>query len=198
MSAAQPVLHGRRVTLRPRGPADAEALFATMSDPVAMHWWSRAPFTDVATLRESFVDDGGAWRSWAIVPAGQAVAGRAIGFVSAGDRRQSGVSEIGYLLARDAWGQGLARAAVAVLIDWLFAQGRRRVCADTDPDNRASNALLTRLGFRREGLLRAEWETHIGVRDSVIWGLLRHEWRGAAAVEDAGGVAPGGAKPARG
>ena len=40
-------------------------------------------------------------------------------------------------------------------------------------------ALLERLGFRREGLLRAEWETHIGVRDSVILGLLRDEWRSA-------------------
>ncbi|MBA4234181.1 MAG: GNAT family N-acetyltransferase, partial [Ralstonia sp.] len=24
--------------------------------------------------------------------------------------------------------------------------------------------------------LRGEWETHIGVRDSYIWGLLRDEW----------------------
>jgi RimJ/RimL family protein N-acetyltransferase len=53
------------------------------------------------------------------------------------------------------------------------------VFADTDPENAASIALLERLGFRREGLLRGEWETHIGVRDSVILGLLRDEWRSA-------------------
>ena len=58
-----------------------------------------------------------------------------------------------------------------------FAEGKRRVFADTDPENAASNRLLETLGFRREGLLRAEWETHIGVRDSVIWGLLREEWQ---------------------
>jgi RimJ/RimL family protein N-acetyltransferase len=54
------------------------------------------------------------------------------------------------------------------------------VFADTDPENAPSIALLERLGFRREGLLRGEWETHIGVRDSLILGLLRDEWRGSA------------------
>jgi RimJ/RimL family protein N-acetyltransferase len=34
---------------------------------------------------------------------------------------------------------------------------------------------LTRLGFTLEGRLRAEWQTHIGVRDSLIYGLLAEE-----------------------
>ena len=49
--------------------------------------------------------------------------------------------------------------------------------ADTDPENDASNALLKDLGFTLEGRLRGEWETHIGVRDSFIWGLLAEEWK---------------------
>jgi RimJ/RimL family protein N-acetyltransferase len=66
------------------------------------------------------------------------------------------------------------------VLDHLFgAEGRRRVFADTDPDNMASRRLLERLGFTLEGRLRAEWETHIGVRDSLIYGLLREEWQGA-------------------
>ncbi len=52
----------------------------------------------------------------------------------------------------------------------------RRVMADTDPDNIGSIKLLEKLGFQREGYLREEWETHIGVRDSLIFGLLRNEW----------------------
>ena len=50
--------------------------------------------------------------------------------------------------------------------------------AFTDPENAASVALLGRLGFKLEGQLRGEWETHIGVRDSLIFGLLAEEWRG--------------------
>jgi len=164
---------GRRLTLRPRQPADAEALFATMADPQAMRWWSRAPFDSVEELRGYFSgDEGSDWRSWTIVHSG---GNRAIGFVSAG-RKRDGVSEIGYLLARDAYGHGYAREAVALLIDHLFVQGSRRVFADTDPDNVRSIALLTALGFTFEGRLRAEWQTHIGVRDSLIYGLLSEEW----------------------
>ncbi len=33
------------------------------------------------------------------------------------------------------------------------------------------------IGFQREGHLRAEWETHIGIRDSLIFGMLAAEWR---------------------
>jgi ribosomal-protein-alanine N-acetyltransferase len=103
----------------------------------------------------------------------------AIGWVAAGEKRQGGVTEIGYILARDHWGKGIAAEAVSAVIDQLFAEGQRRIFADTDPENTASLALLDRLGFKREGYLRAEWETHIGVRDSVILGLLSDEWRSA-------------------
>jgi ribosomal-protein-alanine N-acetyltransferase len=66
---------------------------------------------------------------------------------------------------------------VACVIDHLFVTERqRRVFADTDPDNVRSNALLKALGFTLEGRLRAEWETHIGVRDTFLWGLLATEW----------------------
>lgn len=37
--------------------------------------------------------------------------------------------------------------------------------------------LLERLGFTLEGQLLAGWETHIGVRDSLIWRLHRDERR---------------------
>ncbi|WP_068093766.1 GNAT family N-acetyltransferase [Novosphingobium rosa] len=173
MTQASPTPSGQRLALRPRRPSDAEALFPTMADPEAMRWWSRAPFGTVEDLRETFApDDASHWRSWAIVKAGE---DRAIGMLSSG-RKREGVAEIGYLLAKDAQGHGYAREALALLIAQLFAEGHRRIFADVDPDNRPSVALLTRLGFTLEGRLRAEWHTHIGLRDSLIYGLLAEEW----------------------
>jgi RimJ/RimL family protein N-acetyltransferase len=171
-----PILATDRLLLRPRTPDDAEALFPTLADADLMTWWSRAPFTSVEEVRENFTPRAGQemWRCWAITLMND---DRAIGFVAAGEKRQGKVSEIGYVLARAHWGGGIAREAVSAVIDQLFAEGQRRVFADTDPENIASIALLERLGFRREGLLRGEWETHLGVRDSVILGLLRDEWR---------------------
>lgn len=167
-----PVLHTPRLTLRPRGPDDAEALFATMSDPEAMRWWSHPPCASVDALRIRFADDHPDWRNWAVARRDDE---RAIGFVAAGVRRP-GVSEIGYLFARDTWGQGIAIEGLTALLTQLFAEGTRRVFADIDPDNAPSIRLVRRLGFVLEGRLRAEWETHIGVRDTVIYGLLRDEW----------------------
>lgn len=139
-----------------------------------MRWWSSAPHASLAetvaylTPRVAHAD----WRGWTMR---RRDTGEAIGTLAANWRRP-GVAEIGFLLLRRHWGQGFAGEGVAALIDLLFGEGGRRIFADTDPDNAASLALLDRLGFRREGVLRAEWETHIGIRDSVILGLLRDEW----------------------
>lgn len=170
-----PVMMTQRLRLRPRSAEDAEALFAAMSDPALMTWWSRGPFTSVAELRETFASSSADWRSWAITRIGE---DRAIGFVAAGKGRQAGVSEIGYFLASEAQGHGLAREALTALITKLLSEGQRRIFADCDPDNLRSIALLERLGFMREGRLRGEWQTHIGIRDSFIYGLLADEWRG--------------------
>jgi RimJ/RimL family protein N-acetyltransferase len=61
-------------------------------------------------------------------------------------------------------------------VDHAFgALGLHRITADIDPDNSASISLFLRAGFQREGMLRGNWTTHIGVRDSVIMGKLRDE-----------------------
>jgi len=171
---SKPILTTERLRLRPLRVDDAEALFPTLADADLMTWWSRAPLGSVEEVRAYLASGNDAWRGWAITLAGT---DSAIGWVAAGEKRQGGVSELGYILAREHWGRGIASEAVSAVIDRLFAEGQRRVFADTDPDNAPSIALLERLGFQREGLLRAEWETHIGVRDSLILGLLRDEWR---------------------
>ena len=171
-----PVIETERLRLRPRTLEDAESLYPTLSDVELMTWWSRAPFTSVEEVRAYFTpsEKWSGWDAWAITRQGD---DRAIGFLSAGEKRQGGVTEIGYMLERAAWGSGIAREAVSALITLLFARGQRRVFADPDPENLGSNRLLESLGFKLEGRLRNEWATHIGVRDSLIWGLLAEEWK---------------------
>ncbi|WP_337250276.1 GNAT family N-acetyltransferase [Sphingomonas japonica] len=154
---------------------DADALHPILSDAALMTWWSSAPQASVETTRDYITPraSDGPWRSWAITLDGSDTA---IGWVSAGLRRAK-VIELGYLLGRAHWGGGIAREAASGLLDYLFeVEGMRRVFADIDPDNRGSVALIEALGFKLEGVLREEWETHIGVRDSAIYGLLAREW----------------------
>lgn len=171
-----PVIEGKRVRLRPLRIDDAPALHAIYGDASAMTWWTHAALERLEDTEAKLVDNlsRNDWRAWAITLATDDIA---IGTVAAHEERQGRVAEIGYSLVRAHWGTGLAREAVSMLLDYLFeVEGYRRIFADTDPDNAASNGLLTRLGFKLEGRLRAHWETHIGVRDSFIWGLLKSEW----------------------
>ncbi len=164
-----------RLTIRPQSLADAEALHEAYGDAALMTYWSCPPHASIDDTIDYLTPQDGdiRWRGWVMAVKGER---RAIGTLAAGERRD-GVVEIGYLLARAHWGQGFAREGVTRLVDRLFLEeGYRRIFADTDPENAASNRLLERLGFRCEGRLREEWDTHIGVRDSFIWGLLRHEW----------------------
>ena len=44
-------------------------------------------------------------------------------------------------------------------------------------DLSSSDKLLIDMGFEKEGYLRSEWETHLGVRDSILWGLLKDDYK---------------------
>ena len=175
------VMETARLRLRPLSVDDAEGMHVVYSDEEAMRWWSHPPFATLDETRAELTKKTAAtdWRAWAITLKGDgADKDWAIGQLAAHEKRQGRVIEIGYSLARTHWGKGYAREAVSRLLDLLFGEeGHRRVFADTDPDNVGSNSLLQSLGFVQEARLRGEWETHLGVRDSLIWGLLAEEWK---------------------
>ena len=90
----------------------------------------------------------------------------------------SGLAEIGYLLGREYWGQGFAVEAMKAFVDFSFATlNLRRLEATVDVRNVASNKLLQRLGFTREGVLRERWLAAGGLQDINLHALLRREWR---------------------
>jgi RimJ/RimL family protein N-acetyltransferase len=176
-----PTLTSARLVLRQLREDDAAALFPVLSDPEVMIWWSSGPHGSLAEteayVKGNATEDKG-YLCWAIT-AGDDVA---LGWVILIDGKPD-VKEIGYILHRDHWGRGIAREAVARVIDHGFNDLKlRRIFADTDPENAGSIGLLERLGFQREGHLRGEWETHIGVRDALIFGLLQGEWKAQPAV----------------
>ena len=170
-----PTLTTARLVLRQLREDDAAALFPVLSDPEVMTWWSSGPHASLAETADYVkgnAAEGQGYDCWAIT-AGDDVA---LGWVILIDGKPD-VKEVGYILNRDHWGNGIAREAVSRVIDHGFDDLKlRRIFADTDPENAGSISLIQRLGFQYEGRLRGEWETHIGVRDSLIFGLLQDEW----------------------
>jgi len=67
-------------------------------------------------------------------------------------------AQIGYIIARDAWGRGYATEALAAMRD-LSAQLRlSRLYAMCHPDHRASARVLEKCGFALESTLKAHAE----------------------------------------
>jgi RimJ/RimL family protein N-acetyltransferase len=85
--------------------------------------------------------------------------------------------EVGFWLVPGGRGAGLGSAAVALFVTWMFeALDLLRVEMTTTPDNAAALALAARLGFTREGTMRAR-NVERGQRvDVVMLAVLREEW----------------------
>lgn len=172
-----PTLTTDRLLLRQLAMADAAELFKTLSDHETMRYWSSGPHQTIEETTAYIAwnaDQDATHKCWAITVDGTT----ALGWVILIPHRKDSF-ELGYILRRDHWGNGYLFEAALAVLDYAFGElAVRRVMADTDPDNSGSIRLLEKLGFRKEGHLRSEWETHIGIRDSLIFGLLCDEWEG--------------------
>jgi RimJ/RimL family protein N-acetyltransferase len=84
--------------------------------------------------------------------------------------------EIGYLVAAEARGQGIAGRSVALLTRWGFDElGLERIELRIDTDNVASARVAERAGYRLDGVLRSKHFKE-GLRtDLGIWSRLRSD-----------------------
>jgi RimJ/RimL family protein N-acetyltransferase len=95
-------------------------------------------------------------------------------------------AELAYWIAHDHWDNGYATAAAETMVEYGFDElGLHRVKASTFADNEASQRVLEKIGFEREGVAREEAYVDGTWRDRVRYGLLEDEWRDAGERNDA-------------
>jgi len=165
-----PILSHDTVTLRPLDvDRDLGALHAIFGDAAQMIYMLGAPTAstdETRALVDRWSQDADS-PQWAITTDGATALGR-ITLIAVRDR----VMEVGVQVAPAHQGAGLAwRAIMAVTAYGLGAEGRglARLYADIDPDNTACVRAFERAGYRLEGRLVANWVTHTGVADSLIY-----------------------------
>ena len=105
--------------------------------------------------------------------------GRVIGLVSLiidpEDRIRK--AELGYDIARNVWGRGLATEAATAVCDWGFREyALAKIFAGTDARNRRSLRVMEKLGMTREAVHRSDEVEDGGRVDSVGYSVLRSEW----------------------
>jgi RimJ/RimL family protein N-acetyltransferase len=174
-------LNTERLLLRPITEADTEVLYTIFSDPTVMRYWNTAPWENLDQAKDSITRDTEARRTGEYLQLGieQNADAQLIGTCTLFNfNHQCKRAEIGYALARSAWGNGFMQEALPALIDYAFTElDLHRIEAEIDPHNAASGKTLERLGFLKEGLLRERWIVNGKVSDSHLYGLLRSDRR---------------------
>jgi RimJ/RimL family protein N-acetyltransferase len=106
--------------------------------------------------------------------------GTKLGFIGSGEMLPGEPQHliIGYSLLPAERGKGYGTEAVALLVDFLFLSADIvRISAFVDPGNPASQRVLEKSGFKREGtirrlgFLRGKWS------DFIFYGIIREDWK---------------------
>ena len=155
MKAPERVETARLILRRPK-LADAEAVFDRYaSDAEVSRYlaWQRHPSPDLTRRFLQFSD--AEWERWPAGPyliekkdTGELIGGTGFAF----ETRYR--ASTGYVLAKDAWGQGYAPEAVSAQVDIGRTIGIVRLYALCHTEHRRSARVLEKCGFEYEGVLK--------------------------------------------
>lgn len=166
------------VTLAPLTPADVDDYFALAQLPeVIATTVTLTPPTRERIARRC----ADARYNWLLGRQAQftirdAETGAFAGLIGMSREGITGQAMFGYDITREHRGRGYAPRAVRLLTEWAFdVVGVARLVAGTAPDNLASQRVLEKAGFTREGFERARLPRTDGVDgrvDNVAWAML--------------------------
>jgi RimJ/RimL family protein N-acetyltransferase len=164
------------LVLRPWTEDDVDAMVEGCNDPDVARW--------IPTIPHPYTrDDALAFIRGEVRPDHTALAivlnGRVVGGIGMGLDSHDYRATMGYWVAARARGRGVCTRALRLLSRHALEELElQRVDLVTDPENLASQRVAEKVGFQREGLLRAHLRHPDGrVRDSVIFSLLPGELR---------------------
>ncbi|MFD7445576.1 GNAT family N-acetyltransferase [Streptomyces sp. NPDC059909] len=189
-----------RLVLRAFEPADAPALAEMMNDELVAAWTAvPQPYTEAAArtwITEYAPTERAAGRGIDLAVT-EFLTQRLVGVIQLSNtdwRVRS--TEISYIIASWARGEGYASEAALATAQWLFRdQKLERIELRTAADNAASQQVAQKIGCISEGVLRnafiARTQTESGwadIRtDLIVWSLLPEDLEGVAdQMADAG------------
>jgi RimJ/RimL family protein N-acetyltransferase len=138
--------------LHPLKAEHAESLFPILRNEQLWRYTDDLAPEALSALRERYAklesrrsaDGRERWLNWALETYEDS---RIIGFVQATVELSTQKADVAYVLARFAWGRGLASEGVGVMLAFLAECGVREVRATVDQRNVPSIRLLERLDF---------------------------------------------------
>lgn len=170
-----------RLVLRDAQLADAEAVDGYAQDPeVVRHmiWGPNSPERTREVLQARLQEQADPARRIFELMIEEKASGKVVGGAGLRVADNSALdADLGYVLARAQWGQGIVPEACAKLLEVAFGWlGLHRVWASTDADNSASQRVLEKLGMRREAhFVQNDWVKG-RYRDTLVYALTEAEY----------------------
>jgi ribosomal-protein-alanine N-acetyltransferase len=178
---------GKRVHLRPPRRSDQQAFIGAARASRRLHsGWVQAPETPAAYIAyvERYAPRGRSQRhaGFLVVRNEDGALAGVINF-SEIVRGVFHSAYVGYYAFADLAGDGYMTEGFALALDFAFRRlALHRVEANVQPANRRSIALVSRLGFEREGYSRRYVKISGRWRDHVRFAMLAEDWRARRAA----------------
>ena len=161
------------MTLRPFKVSDADDFLAWAGDDAVTRYcrWSTYADRDAAAEFLRRVIESHPWYR-AICVAGEPVGSI---YVMPGSGKDERRGEIGYAMKAEQWGKGIATEAVKLAVSsaWAELKGLERVEGLVFEENKASQRVLEKAGFEREGVLRKYFFVKGRSRDIVVYSVVK-------------------------
>jgi len=104
--------------------------------------------------------------------------GTKIGFIAHWFVQPHRMMEIGYSLIPSERGKGYGTEAIQTMVDYLFlSRDIVRIQAVTSVRNKASQRVLEKVGFKKEGIIRRSGFVRGEWVDAYLYSILREEWK---------------------
>jgi [ribosomal protein S5]-alanine N-acetyltransferase len=165
------LLHGKNVNLDIVERADLPILRSWVNDVDFVGEFEPIAQETLGDLEKQY--DNLAGGQWYFV---EKKDGTKVGYIA--HFKSKGCVAIGYMLIPKERRKGYGSEAVQLIVDYLFLSREIvRIQAETHPDNIASQKVLEKSGFTREGLIRKSFFSRGRYRDTAMWSILREEWK---------------------
>jgi len=167
------LLEGKNVNLRMAEKEDLPLLSEWFNSPEFAGRYNPLDAQESKTDIEKRYEKLGSEKAWFLILKKD---GSRIGYLGMG----TGVFgwQIGYVLIPSERGKGYCTEAVQLAVDYLFmSKDIVRVQAGTFTDNVASQSVLEKAGFQREGRIRRGMFAWGNWADLYLYGILREEWK---------------------
>ena len=172
-----PVLETERLKLREIKKEDAAGIFACFSNDNVTRYYGQETLQNIEGA-EKFVDffsknfNEKRGIRWGIELKGEKEIIGTIGFNAWFPKHKR--AEIGYEIHPDHWRKGYTSEAVSKVLSYGFdVMDLTRIGAVVFLENEASNKLLTKIGFQKEGVLRDYMYQNGIAHDTYIYSLMK-------------------------